>query len=82
MAGIAAWVPLAHRACVEAGETVLVLGATGVVGQIAVQAAKLLGAGKVIAAGRNAERLAALDADAARAAARDAPTSCARPRAA
>ena len=31
---------------VEAGETVLVLGATGVVGQIAVQAAKLLGAGQ------------------------------------
>ena len=64
VAGIAAWVPLANRACVDVGETVLVLGATGVVGQIAVQAAKLLGAGKVIAAGRNAEKLAALDVDA------------------
>ena len=63
VAGIAAWVPLANRACVEAGETVLVLGATGVVGQIAVQAAKLLGAAKVIAAGRNAEKLAKLDVD-------------------
>ena len=64
VAGIAAWVPLAHRACVEEGETVLILGATGVVGQIGVQAAKLLGAGKVIAAGRNADKLAQLDADA------------------
>ena len=63
VAGLAAWVPLANRACVEAGETVLVLGATGVVGQIAVQAAKLLGAGKVIAAGRNADKLAKLDVD-------------------
>ena len=42
----------------------LVLGATGVVGQIGVQAAKLLGAGRVIAAGRDAEKLAKLDADA------------------
>lgn len=64
VAGIAAWVPLAHRACVEEGETVLILGATGVVGQIGVQAARLLGAGRVIAAGRNAEKLAKLSADA------------------
>jgi NADPH2:quinone reductase len=64
VAGIAAWVPLAHRAGVEEGETVLILGATGVVGQIGVQAAKLLGAGRVIAAGRDAEKLAKLDADA------------------
>lgn len=64
VAGIAAWVPLAHRANVQAGETVLVLGATGVVGEIGVQAAKLLGAGRVVAAGRDAERLAQLDADA------------------
>ena len=64
VAGIAAWVPLAHRAQVAAGETVLVLGATGVVGQIAVQGAKLLGAGRVIAAGRDEQKLEALDADA------------------
>ena len=64
VAGIAAWVPLANRACVEEGETVLILGATGVVGQIGVQAAKLLGAGRVIAAGRDPEKLAAVDADA------------------
>jgi NADPH:quinone reductase-like Zn-dependent oxidoreductase len=64
VAGIAAWVPLANRARVEQGETVLILGATGVVGQIGVQAAKLLGAGRVIAAGRDPEKLAAIDADA------------------
>jgi NADPH2:quinone reductase len=64
VAGIAAWVPLAHRAQVAAGETVLVLGATGVVGQIGVQAARLLGAGRVVAAGRNEERLVQLAADA------------------
>ena len=65
VAGIAAWVPLADRARVKDGETVLVLGATGAVGQIAVQAARLLGAGRVIAAGRSAGKLAAVDADAA-----------------
>lgn len=64
VAGIAAWVPLANRARVAEGETVLILGATGVVGQIGVQAAKLLGAGRVIAAGRDQEKLAAVDADA------------------
>ena len=58
IAGTAGWLPLAVRAPVRAGETVLVLGATGTVGQVAVQAAKLLGAGRVIAAGRNEERLA------------------------
>ena len=63
VAGLAAWVPLAHRARVEEGETVLVLGATGAVGEIAVQAAKLLGAGRVIAAGRDVAKLARVDAD-------------------
>jgi NADPH:quinone reductase len=63
VAGLAAWVPLTHRARVEQGETVLVLGATGIVGEIAVQAAKLLGAGKVIAAGRDEARLARVEAD-------------------
>lgn len=58
IAGLAAWLPLAWRAEVQPGETVLVLGATGVVGRIAVQAAKLLGAGRVVAAGRDAESLA------------------------
>lgn len=58
IAGLAAWLPLAWRAGLQPGETVLVLGATGVVGRIAVQGAKLLGAGRVVAAGRDAEALA------------------------
>lgn len=58
IAGLAGWLPLTWRAALQPGETVLVLGATGVVGQIAVQAAKLLGAGRVVAAGRDAAMLA------------------------
>jgi NADPH:quinone reductase-like Zn-dependent oxidoreductase len=67
IAGLAGWLPLAWRAPVEAGDTVLVLGATGTAGIVAVQAAKLLGAGRVVAAGRNEralERAAELGADA------------------
>src|SRR5215213_8726598 len=48
ISGLAGWVPLAWRAQLRPGETVLVLGATGVVGQIAVQAARLLGAGATV----------------------------------
>ncbi|MDO8188001.1 zinc-binding dehydrogenase [Conexibacter sp. JD483] len=58
IAGLAAWLPLWWRADLQPGETVLVLGATGVLGHIAVQAAKLLGAGRVVAAGRDADALA------------------------
>jgi NADPH:quinone reductase-like Zn-dependent oxidoreductase len=67
ISGLAAWLPLAWRAQLEPGERVLVLGATGVVGQLAVQAARLLGAGRIVAAGRDAEmleRAAQLGADA------------------
>jgi NADPH2:quinone reductase len=58
IAGLAGWLPFAWRAPLHGGETVLVLGATGSVGLVAVQAAKLLGAARVVAAGRDAERLA------------------------
>lgn len=59
IAGLAAWLALEWRARVTDGETVLVLGASGVVGQIAVQAARLLGAGRVVAAARDRDLLAA-----------------------
>lgn len=55
--GLAAWLPLSWLAPVRPGETVLVLGATGNVGRVAAQAAKILGAGTVVAVGRDAERL-------------------------
>jgi NADPH2:quinone reductase len=51
--GVSAWLSLTHRAKLAAGETVLILGATGVTGQLAVQIAKRLGAKRVIGAGRN-----------------------------
>lgn len=77
IAGLAAWMALTWRGRLEPGERVLVLGAAGAVGQVAVQAAKLLGAGLVVAATRQpaeaerllergADRLVALDDDAAR----------------
>jgi NADPH:quinone reductase-like Zn-dependent oxidoreductase len=57
---LGAWLALAWRAGLQPGETVLVLGATGAVGNIAVQAAKILGAGRVVAAARGGERLSGL----------------------
>ncbi len=57
IAGLAGWLPFAWRAPLEGGENVLVLGATGSVGLVAVQTAKLLGAARVVAAGRSAEGL-------------------------
>jgi NADPH:quinone reductase-like Zn-dependent oxidoreductase len=56
-AGLAAWLPLTWRAKLQPGETVLILGATGVSGLIAVTAAKRLGTGRVVAAGRNRDAL-------------------------
>ncbi|HEX6400085.1 MAG TPA: zinc-binding alcohol dehydrogenase family protein [Actinomycetota bacterium] len=53
IAGLAGWLPFAWRAPLTGGESVLVLGATGSVGLVAVQAAKLLGAARVVAAGRS-----------------------------
>jgi NADPH:quinone reductase-like Zn-dependent oxidoreductase len=58
--GVSAWLTLTHRAKLAAGETALILGATGVTGQVAVQIAKLLGAKRVIAAGRNERALTRL----------------------
>lgn len=57
--GLSSWLPL--KGAAAAGlSTVLVLGATGVAGQLAVQNALALGATRVIAAGRNREQLTAV----------------------
>ena len=61
--GMSAWAALVKRAQFQAGETVLINGATGSAGQLAVQIARYLGAKKIIATGRNAQALAALAAD-------------------
>jgi NADPH:quinone reductase-like Zn-dependent oxidoreductase len=58
LSAIAAWMALTWRGQLQPGEQVLVMGASGAVGQVAVQAARLLGAGRIIAASRNADGLA------------------------
>jgi len=58
IAGVAAWISLVDKARLRRGERVLILGATGTVGKIGVQIARLLGAGMVVAAGRNPGALA------------------------
>ena len=57
IAGLAGYYPVTRVARVEPGDRVLVLGATGAVGKVAVQAAKLAGAGRVVAAGRDQAKL-------------------------
>ncbi|XZF15829.1 quinone oxidoreductase family protein [Chitinophagaceae bacterium MMS25-I14] len=51
---------LRYRAAIQNGETVLINGATGFTGKIAVQIARLYGAGKIIVTGRNEQSLASL----------------------
>lgn len=56
--GLSAWMTLDYAAQTKPGDHVLVLGATGVTGSLAVQLAKsVFGAGRVVVAGRNPQRL-------------------------
>lgn len=67
LSAIAGWMALTRRGRLQTGEHVLVLGASGIVGQVGVQAARLLGAGRVVAACRDPhgrERATELGADA------------------
>jgi NADPH:quinone reductase-like Zn-dependent oxidoreductase len=57
---MSSWVALRRRVPIEPGQSVLVLGATGSAGTMAVQVARRLGAGRVVGAGRDPERLGAL----------------------
>ena len=61
--GMSAWLSIKDRAGLKKGESILILGATGVAGQLAIQAARLQGAGRIVAAGRNLEALAAENVD-------------------
>jgi NADPH:quinone reductase-like Zn-dependent oxidoreductase len=54
---MSSWVALRRRVHFQAGQNVLVLAATGNAGQLAVQVAARLGAGRIVAAGRGADRL-------------------------
>src|SRR5471030_997191 len=53
--GMSSWAALVKRASLRAGETVLVNGATGASGRLAIQIARHLGAKKIIATGRQAK---------------------------
>jgi NADPH:quinone reductase-like Zn-dependent oxidoreductase len=62
--GMSSWAALKLRAQFVPGESVLILGANGVAGRLAIQIAKRLGAKRVVAAGRRLEGLKDLGADA------------------
>ena len=68
IAGLAGWMPITMRGAMAAGERVLVLGGSGIVGQVAIQAARAAGASWIVAAARSAagrERALGLGADVA-----------------
>jgi NADPH:quinone reductase-like Zn-dependent oxidoreductase len=59
-AGVAGWTSVTQRAALEPGETVVVRGASGAAGRVAVQAARAVGAARVIGVGRSGGRLDAV----------------------
>ena len=60
---MSSWLALKLRTPLQPGQSVFILGATGNAGQMAIRIAKLLGAGRVVAAGRETARLAGSGAD-------------------
>ncbi|MFE9780280.1 zinc-binding alcohol dehydrogenase family protein [Streptomyces sp. NPDC005775] len=58
--GMSSWVALRRRVTFREGQRVLILGATGSAGRMAIQIAKQFGAAQVFAVGRDAGRLAEL----------------------
>jgi NADPH:quinone reductase-like Zn-dependent oxidoreductase len=61
-----AWMALAWRGQLKRGDNILIMGATSVTGKMAIQIARHLGAGKIVATGRNEsvfEHLTGLGAD-------------------
>ncbi|MFF5076092.1 zinc-binding alcohol dehydrogenase family protein [Actinoplanes sp. NPDC000266] len=62
---MSSWVALRRRVPIRPGQSVLILGATGNAGRMAIQVARRLGAGHVVAAGRDESRLPGLGADVA-----------------
>jgi NADPH:quinone reductase-like Zn-dependent oxidoreductase len=63
--GLASWIALTRRAPLQPGSTVLINGATGAAGGMAVQIARHFGARRIIAVGRNPDRLSELPVEAA-----------------
>ena len=59
--GMSSWAAYTQRAKLKRGETVLVNGATGTAGRLAVQIARHLGAKRIIATGRNVDALTSLE---------------------
>src|SRR5204863_465824 len=57
IAGLTGWLAVEWRAHLREGERIPVLGATGIVGLVALQAARILGASRIVAAGRDAAAL-------------------------
>lgn len=62
-AGLASWIALSRRARIQKRETVLVNGATGAAGRMALQVARHFGASRVVAVGRNSTKLDELEAE-------------------
>jgi NADPH:quinone reductase-like Zn-dependent oxidoreductase len=62
---MSSWIALTRRIDFAPGSSVLVLGATGSAGSVAVRVAKHLGASRVVGVGRNRERLASLESSGA-----------------